>query len=61
MEEHRKRLETLLLDAEDFDLIVKLAKLLPVIRMAEQMREMIAALKADIVEKRDCRSVHGPS
>ena len=30
MEEHRKRLETLLLDTEDFELIAKLAKLLPV-------------------------------
>ena len=29
MKEHRKRLETLLLDADDFELIAKLAKLLP--------------------------------
>src|SRR6185436_5919284 len=56
MEEHRKRLETLLLDAEDFELIAKLAKLLPVIRMAEQFRAMAADLKADIAAKRDCRS-----
>ena len=58
MEEHRKRLETLLLDAEEFELIAKLAKLLPVIRMAEQIRAMAADLKADIAAKRDCRSVH---
>lgn len=42
MEEDKKWLETLLLDAEDFELIAKLAKLLPVIRMAEQMRVMTA-------------------
>jgi len=54
-------LETLLLDAEDFELIAKLAKLLPVIRMAEQMREMTANLKADIAAKRDCRSARRPS
>jgi len=56
MEEHRKRLERLLLDAEDFELIAKLAKLLPVIRMAEQVREMTADLKAEIAAKRNCRS-----
>ena len=61
MEEHRKRLETLLLGAEDFDLIAQLASLLPVIRMAEQMRAMTDDLKADIAAKRDCRSAHGPS
>ena len=61
MEEHRKWLETLLLDAEEFELIAKLAKLLPVIRMAEQMREMTADLKADIAAKRDCRSTRRPS
>ncbi len=61
MEEHRKRLETLLLGAEDFDLIAQLARLLPVIRMAEQMRAMTDDLKADIAAKRDCRSAHGPS
>ena len=54
MEEHRKRLETLLLGAEDFDLIAKLAKLLPVIRMAEQMRAMTDELRTDIAAKRDC-------
>ena len=36
MDEYRERLETLLLDTEDFELIAKLAKLLPVIRMTEQ-------------------------
>ena len=36
MDEYRERLETLLLDTEDFELIAKLAKLLPVIRMIEQ-------------------------
>jgi hypothetical protein len=56
MEEYRKRFETLLLDTEDFELIVKLAKLLPVIRMAEQMREMTAELRADVAAKRVCRS-----
>ena len=61
MEEHRKRLETLLLGAEDLDLIAQLARLLPVIRMAEQMRAMTDDLKADIAAKRDCRSAHGPS
>jgi hypothetical protein len=60
MEEHRKRLETLLLGAEDFDLIAKLAKLLPVIRMAEQMRAMTDDLRADITAKRDCRSARRP-
>ena len=60
MQGHIKRLETLLLDTEDFELIAKLAKLLPVIRMAEQMREMTADLKADIAAKRDCRSAHRP-
>ena len=39
MEEHKKRLQTLLLGSEDFELIAKLAKLLPVIRMAEQIRD----------------------
>ena len=58
MEERKKRLETLLLDAEDFELIAKLAKLLPIIRMAEQVRPMTADLKADIAAKRDCRSAH---
>jgi hypothetical protein len=52
MEEQKKRLETLLLDAEDFELIAKVAKLLPVIRMAEQVRAMTAGLKADIAAKR---------
>jgi hypothetical protein len=61
MEEHKKRLQTLLLGAEDFELIAKLAKLLPVIRMAEQVRAMTADLKADIAAKRDCRSAHRPS
>jgi hypothetical protein len=61
MQGHRRRLEALLLDTEDFELIAKLAKLLPVIRMAEQMREMTADLKADIAAKRDCRSAHRPS
>jgi hypothetical protein len=56
MDEYRERLETLLLDTEDFELIAKLAKLLPVIRMAEQFRAMAADLKADIAAKRDCRS-----
>ena len=41
---------------EDFELIAKLAKLLPVIRMAEQMREMTAELRADVAAKRVCRS-----
>jgi hypothetical protein len=59
MEEHRKRLETLLLGADDFDLIAKLAKLLPVIQMAEQMRAMTENLRADITTKSDCRSTHG--
>ena len=61
MDEYRERLETLLLDTEDFELIAKLAKLLPVIRMAEQVREMTADLKADIAAKRDCRSTRRPS
>jgi hypothetical protein len=58
MEEHKKRLQRLLLGLEDFELIAKLAKLLPVIRMAEQVRAMTADLKADIAAKRDCRSAH---
>jgi hypothetical protein len=58
MEEHKRRLEKLLLDAEDFELIGRLAKLLPVIRMAEQIRAMAADLRADIAAKRDCRSAH---
>jgi hypothetical protein len=61
MEEHRKRLQTLLLGTEDFELIAKLAKLLLAIRMAEQMREMTADLRADIAAKRDYRSAHKPS
>ena len=61
MDEYRERLETLLLDTEDFELIAKLAKLLPVIRMAQQVRAMTADLKADIAGKRDCRSAHRPS
>ena len=56
MEEHKKRLEALLRDTEDFELIVKLAKILPVIRMAEQLRAMAADLKAEIAAKRQCRS-----
>ena len=56
MEEHKKRLEALLRDTEDFGLIVKLAKILPVIRMAEQIRAMAADLKAEIAAKRQCRS-----
>jgi hypothetical protein len=56
MEEDKKRLEALLRGTGDFELIVKLAKLLPVIRMAEQFRAMAADLKADIAAKRDCRS-----
>ena len=52
MEEYRKRFETLLLDTEDFELIAKLAKLLPVVRMAEQVRAMTADLRADIAAKR---------
>ena len=36
MEEHEKRLQTLLPGSEDFELIAKLAKLLPVIRMANR-------------------------
>jgi hypothetical protein len=47
MDEHKKRLQTLLLGSENFELIAKLAKLLPVIRMAEQVRAMTADLKAD--------------
>ena len=61
MEEHEKRLQTLLLGSEDFELIAKLAKLLPVIRMTEQIREMTADLKADIAAKRACRYAHRPS
>jgi hypothetical protein len=56
MEEHKKRLQTLLLGSEDFELIAKLAKLLPVIRMTEQIRAMAADLKADIAAKRARRS-----
>ena len=56
MDEYRERLETLLLDTEDFELIAKLAKLLPVIRMTEQIRAMAADLKIDIAAKRACRS-----
>ena len=56
MDEYRERLETLLLDTEDFELIAKLAKLLPVIRMTEQIRAMAADLKADIAAKRARRS-----
>ena len=56
MEEHNKRLEALLRDTEDFELIAKLAKLLPVIRMTEQIRAMAADLKVDIAAKRACRS-----
>jgi hypothetical protein len=58
MEEHRKRLETLLLDAEDFELIAKLAKLLPVIRMAEHRRgvvERVTADKANVMVRWDGR------
>jgi hypothetical protein len=54
-------LETLLLNTEDFELIVKLAKLLPVVRMAEQVRAMTADFRADIAAKRDCRSALRPS
>jgi len=61
MEEYRKRFETLLLDTEDFELIAKLAKLLPVVRMAEQVRAMTADFRADIAAKRDCRSALRPS
>ena len=61
MEEYRNRFETLLLDTEDFELIAKLAKLLPVVRMAEQVRAMTADLRADIAAKRDCRSALRPS
>ena len=61
MEEDKKWLETLLLDAEDFELIAKLAKLLPVIRMAEQMRVMTADLTAAIAATRNCRSARWPS
>jgi hypothetical protein len=56
MDEYRERLETLLLDAEDFELIAKLARLLPVIRMAEQIQAIAADLKVDIAVKRACRS-----
>ena len=56
MDGYRERLETLLLDTGDFELIAKLAKLLPVIRMTEQIRAMAADLKADIAAKRACRS-----
>ena len=52
MEEHKKRLQTLLLGSEDFELIARLAKLLAVIRMAEQVRAMTADLRADIAAKR---------
>ena len=45
-------LETLLLNTEDFELIVKLAKLLPVVRMAEQVRALTADFRADIAAKR---------
>ena len=52
MEEHRKWLETLLLDAEEFELIAKLAKLLPVTRMAEQMSpEAVAGLLREFHER----------
>jgi len=61
MEEYRKRFETLLLNTKDFELIVKLAKLLPVVRMAEQVRAMTADFRADIAAKRDCRSALRPS
>jgi hypothetical protein len=40
-----ERLETLLLDTKDVKLIAKLAKLMPVIRMAEEIRVMAADLK----------------
>jgi hypothetical protein len=53
MEENQNRLETLLQDAEDFKLI---AKLLAVVRMTEQMREMTIGLKKLIATPRDCRS-----
>jgi hypothetical protein len=53
MEEHKRRLETLLRNTEEFELIAKLANLLPVIRMAEQIRAMAADLKADVAAKRD--------
>jgi hypothetical protein len=56
MDEYRERLETLLLDTEDFELIAKLAKLLSVIRMTEQIRAMAADLNADIAAQRACRS-----
>ena len=56
MDEYRERLETLLLDTEDFELIAKLAKLLPVIRMTEQIRAMATDLRTDIAAKRACRS-----
>ena len=56
MDEYRERLETLLLDTEDFELIAKLAKLLPVIRMTEQIRAMATDLRTDIAAKHACRS-----
>lgn len=63
MDEDRKRIETLLLDADNRELI---ATLLAVVRMAEEMREMTAGLKEVIAAlgwskvrsrcKSDCRS-----
>jgi hypothetical protein len=53
MDEDRKRIEKLLLDADNRELI---ATLLAVVRMAEEMREMTAGLKEVIAAQRDCRS-----
>jgi hypothetical protein len=54
MDEDRKRIEKLLLDADNRELI---ATLLAVVRMAEEMREMTAGLKEVIAAQRDCRSM----
>lgn len=53
MDEDRKRIEKLLLDADNRELI---ATLLAVVRMAEEMREMTAGLKEVIAAQRDSRS-----
>jgi hypothetical protein len=52
MEEHKKRLQTLLLGSEDFELIAKLAKLLPCHTDGRTVRAMTADLRADIAAKR---------
>ena len=53
MDDDRKRLQNFLLDADNRELT---ARLLVVVRMAEEMREMTDGLKDVIATHRDCSS-----